>query len=383
MDKAVTENGTGSRLLGMKTTVVVVNGPGQDFLFEEVEIDGPRADEVVVRIIASGICHTDLSLREQLPAEMFPRVFGHEGAGVVEEVGADVTGIAVGDHVVLSLASCRSCAKCASGRAGYCDQTMMLNYMGFRMDGSTPYTRATGPVYGHFLGQSSLSRHAVVHSSSVIVVDKDLDLSKVAPFGCGFQTGAGAILNVAQPGPGDSVVVYGVGAVGLAAVAAAKASGVQTIVAVDLMAGRLEAAEKLGAIGVDPAALGDVSVVDRVKELTGGGASYGVETTAVPTVIKQAAQSLGIQGTLVVLGLDMTQPEFPIDAIDILQNGKIIRGSVEGDSDPLEMVPRMLRMHAEGTFPVDELVTTYPFTEINAAIADVLAGKVVKPVLVW
>lgn len=367
----------------MRTTVAVVNAPGQDFLFEEVEIDGPRADEVVVRILASGICHTDLSLREQLPAEMFPRVFGHEGAGVVEAVGDEVSGIAVGDHVVLSIASCRTCAKCEAGLAGYCEQTMMLNYMGFRMDGSTAYTRATGPVYGHFLGQSSLSRHAVVHASSVIVVDKDLDLSKIAPFGCGFQTGVGAILNVAQPEPGDSVVVYGVGAVGLAAVAAAKASGVETVIAVDLAASRLAEAEKLGAIGVDPAALGDVTVVDKVKELTGGGAAYGVETTAIPEVIKQAAQSLRVQGTLVVLGLDMTKPEFPIDAVDILQNGKIIRGSIEGDSDPQEMVPRMLRLHAEGKLPITDLVTTYPFTEIDTAIADVLAGKVVKPVLVW
>ena len=367
----------------MRTTVAVVNGPGQEFLFEEVEVDGPRADEVLVRILASGVCHTDLSLRETLPEEMFPRVFGHEGAGVVEEVGADVTGIEVGDHVVLSLASCRTCAKCRSGQTGYCEQALVLNYMGFRTDGSTAYARASGPVYGHFLGQSSLSRHAVVHASSVIVVDSDLDLSKVAPFGCGFQTGAGAILNVARPGPHDSVVVYGVGAVGLAAVAAAKASGVETVVAVDLTPSRLEVAERLGAIGVNPSELGEVSVVDRVKELTDGGAAYGVETTAVPAVIKQAAQSLAVQGTLVVLGLDMSQPEFPVDAIDILQNGKVIRGSIEGDSDPQEMVPRMLRMLADGTLPLDELVTTYPFTEINAAISDVLEGKVVKPVLVW
>src|SRR6478752_2748589 len=284
----------------MRTTVAVVNAPGEPFVFEEVEVDGPRADEVLVRIVATGLCHTDISLRDTLSAEMFPRVFGHEGAGVVEEVGSEVTGIEVGDHVVLSLASCRTCAKCTSGHTGYCEQAMILNYMGFRMDGSTSYARASGPVYGHFLGQSSLSRHAVVHSSSVIVVDKDLDLAKVAPFGCGFQTGAGAILNVAQPGPGDSVVVYGVGAVGLAAIAAAKASGVETVIAVDLQASRLEVAEKLGAIGVNPSTLGDVSVVDKVKEITGGGAAYGVETTAVPAVIKQAAQSLRVQGTLVV-----------------------------------------------------------------------------------
>lgn len=367
----------------MRTTVAVVNGPGQDFHLEEVEVDGPRADEVLVRIVATGLCHTDISLRDTLPEEMFPRVFGHEGAGVVEEVGGDVTGIAVGDHVVLSLASCRDCPRCRAGLAGYCEQTLMLNYMGFRMDGSTTYSREAGPVYGSFFGQSSFARHAVVSASSVVVVDPALDLTRVAPFGCGFQAGAGAVLNVARPREDDSVVVYGVGAVGLAAVAAATASGVRTVVAVDLVESRLDAARKLGATGVNPAELGEVTVVDRVKELTGGGASYGVETTAVPSVVKEAAQSLGVQGTLVVLGLDMTRPEFPVDAIDILQNGKVVRGSVEGDSDPLEMVPRMLRMHAEGRFPVDDLVTTYPFAEINTAVADVLAGKVVKPVLVW
>jgi aryl-alcohol dehydrogenase len=367
----------------MRTTVAVVNGPGEDFVFEEVEVDGPRADEVLVRIVATGLCHTDISLRDTLPAEMFPRVFGHEGAGVVEEVGAGVTDIAVGDHVVLSLASCRACAKCDAGLAGYCEQTLMLNYMGFRMDGSTSYSREAGPVYGHFFGQSSFSQHAVALATSVVVVDPELDLTTFAPYGCGFMAGSGSVLNVLDPGPDDSVVVYGVGAVGLAAVAAAKARGVRTIVAVDLLASRLEAAATYGAVGVDPGALDGVTVADRVKELTGGGATYGVETTAVPSVIKEAAQSLGVQGTLVVLGLDMSRPEFPVDAIDLLQNGKIVRGSVEGDSDPLEMVPRMIRMNAEGAFAMEDLVTTYPFTEINTAIADVVSGKVIKPVLVW
>lgn len=367
----------------MQTTVAIVNEPGQDFTFEEVEIDGPRADEVLVRIVASGLCHTDLSLRDSLPAEMFPRVFGHEGAGVVEEVGSEVNGIAVGDHVVMSLRSCRTCARCLAGQVGYCENTLMLNYMGFRMDGSTTYSRPAGPVYGSFFGQSSFAQHAIATADNIVVVDRELDLTRIAPYGCGFQTGAGAVLNVLQPRPDDSLVVYGVGAVGLAAVAAAQASGVKTIVAVDLLPSRLEAAARYGAIGVNPAELGETSVVDRVKELTGGGASYGVETTAVPSVLKEAAQSLGVLGQLVVLGLDMNKAEFPVDAIDLLQNGKVIRGSVEGDSDPLEMVPRMLRMTAEGNFDVDALITTYPFTEINTAVADVLAGRVVKPVLVW
>ena len=362
----------------MRTTVAVVNEQGADFALEELELEGPRADEVLVRIVATGLCHTDIHLKGFLPAEMFPNVFGHEGAGVVEEVGADVAGIAVGDHVVLSFRSCRSCPSCAPGMVGYCEQSLLLNYMGMRMDGSTTYSRDGAPVFGSFFGQSSLSAHALAYADNCVVVDKSVDLTKVAPYGCGFQTGAGTVLNVLEPGPADSLVVYGVGAVGLAALAAARHLGTGTLVAVDPLASRREAAERYGAIGVDPTT---ETVVDRVRELTGGGATYGIDTTAISEVVKQAQQSLRARGTLVALGLGAE--EYAIDAIDLLQSGKVIRSSVEGDSDPQEMVPRLIQLNADGEFDVDDLVTTYPFTEINAAVADVLAGKVVKPVLVW
>ena len=362
----------------MRTTVAVVNEQGADFALEELELEGPRADEVLVRIVATGLCHTDIHLKGFLPAEMFPNVFGHEGAGVVEEVGADVAGIAVGDHVVLSFRSCRSCPSCAAGMVGYCEQSLLLNYMGMRMDGSTTYSRDGAPVFGSFFGQSSLSAHALAYADNCVVVDKSVDLTKVAPYGCGFQTGAGTVLNVLEPGPADSLVVYGVGAVGLAALAAARHLGTGTLVAVDPLASRREAAERYGAIGVDPTT---ETVVDRVRELTGGGATYGIDTTAISEVVKQAQQSLRARGTLVALGLGAE--EYAIDAIDLLQSGKVIRSSVEGDSDPQEMVPRLIQLNADGEFDVDDLVTTYPFTEINAAVADVLAGKVVKPVLVW
>ena len=365
----------------MKTTVAIVNEPGQPFLLEEVEIDEPRADEVLVRIVATGLCHTDLSLRDTLPAEMFPRVFGHEGAGVVEQVGADVSGIVVGDHVLMSFRSCRECAKCAEGLVGYCDQSLMINYMGFRMDGSTTHHRDGDPVYGSFFGQSSMAKHAIAYADNCVVVDKDLDLATLAPYGCGFQTGAGTVLNIFEPGPDDSLVVFGCGAVGLAAIVAGKASGCGTIVAVDLLASRLEVAQKYGAVAVDPTTLGEQSVVEKVKELTGGGASYAIDTTAISAVVKQAQQSLAMRGTLVALGLGAE--EYAIDAIDLLQSGKVIRSSVEGDSDPQEMIPRLIAMRAAGDFDVDALVTTYSFDQIQQAIDDVTSGAVVKPVLVW
>ncbi|GGO70617.1 NAD(P)-dependent alcohol dehydrogenase [Nocardioides deserti] len=369
----------------MRTTAAVVNGPGQDFVLEDVELEGPRADEVLVRIVATGLCHTDVTMASMLPAEMYPNVFGHEGAGVVEAVGPDVTGIEVGDHVVLSFRSCRRCDRCRAGEVGYCDSSLLLNYMGMRMDGSTAYSRESGPVFSNFFGQSSFSRHAIAYADNCVVVDQELDLTRVAPYGCGFQTGAGTVLNVLQPGPGDSLVVWGVGAVGLAAIAAAATTGTGTVVAVDLMDSRLEQAAALGAVVVNPSALaaeeGAPSVVDRVKELTGGGATYAIDTTAVPAVVKQAQQALGIRGVLVVLGLGAE--EYQLDAIDMLQNGKVVKGSIEGDSDPQEMVPRLIAMNAAGELPVDDWIRTYPFEEIGTAVADLHDGKVVKAVLVW
>jgi len=364
----------------MKTTVAVVNEKGGDFSLEELELEGPRDDEVLVRIVATGICHTDIHLKDTLPDEMgWPRVFGHEGAGVVEAVGPGVGGVEVGDHVVLSFRSCRACANCAGGLVGYCEASPLLNYLGMRTDGSTTYSRDGSPVFGNFFGQSSLAMHAIAYADNCVVIDKSADLTKVAPYGCGFQTGAGTVLNVLKPGPAESLVVYGVGAVGLAALAAAKHLKVGTTVAVDPMQSRRDAAAKYGAVGVDPTGAQDA--VEKVKELTGGGASYAIDTTAISAVVKQAQLSLRSRGTLIALGLGAE--EYTIDAIDLLMSGKVIRSTVEGDSDPLEMVPRLIGLNAAGEFDVDGLIATYPFSEINTAVADVLAGKVVKPVLVW
>jgi aryl-alcohol dehydrogenase len=366
----------------MKTTVALVESPGADFTLAEVDLDGPRDDEVLVRIVATGLCHSDVTIRSLLPAEMFPNVFGHEGAGVVEEVGSDVTGIEVGDHVVLSLRSCRTCGQCRAGQYGHCEQGLFINYMGMRMDGSTTYTHDGQAVFGSFFGQSSFSRHAIAYADNCVVVgkftDAGLDLARLGPYGCGFQTGVGTMLNVANPSADQSVVVFGAGSVGLAALAAGRTTGA-TMVAVDPLASRREIAASYGALVVDPNDLGEVTIVDKVKELTGGGASYGIDTTAVPAVVKAAQQSLAVRGTLIAIGLGAE--EYPIDAVDLLQNGKTIRSSLEGDADPLEFIPRMLGMADE--LDLDRLVTPYPFDQINQAIADSASGKVVKPVLVW
>jgi aryl-alcohol dehydrogenase len=362
----------------MKTTVALVESPGQPFTLAEVELEGPREDEVLVRIVATGLCHSDVTMSSYLPAEMFPNVFGHEGAGVVEEVGANVTGIAVGDHVVLSLRSCRTCAQCSAGFYGFCEQGLFINYMGMRMDGSTTYTRDGAGVFGSFFGQSSFSQHAIAYADNCIVVDKALELARLGPFGCGFQTGVGTMLNAANPSAGESVVVYGAGSVGLSAIAAGRTIGVTTV-AVDPLASRRELAESYGALTIDPNDLGGATIVEKVKEVTGGGANYGIDTTAIPEVVKAAQQSLAVRGTLIAIGLGAE--EYPIDAVDLLQNGKVIKSSLEGDADPLEFIPRMLGMADD--LDLDRLITPYPFDQINEAIADSASGKVVKPVLVW
>ncbi|MGN0064842.1 MAG: NAD(P)-dependent alcohol dehydrogenase [Nocardioides sp.] len=365
----------------MKTTIALSPAPQAPFDLVEADLDEPRDDEVLVRIVASGLCHTDVSVRDMLPAEMFPRVFGHEGAGVVEKVGAAVSGIEVGDHVVLSFDSCGACERCRAGEVGYCESTMVLNYMGCRMDGSTTVQRDGQPVGASFFGQSSFATYALTRAQNTVVVDKSHDLTRIAPYGCGFQTGAGAVLNVLQPGPGDSLVVYGAGAVGMAALAAAKGLGVTTLVAVDLHPGRLETAARLyGAVGVRGDEPGEAGLVARIKELTAGGATHAVETTGVAAVFKDATLALGIKGTVCTLALGA--PELTFDAIDLFQNGKSIRGTMEGESNPQTMVPRLLELAAAGKFEVDELLTAYPFSEINTALTDSLSGATIKPVVV-
>lgn len=365
----------------MRTTAYLVEEPGGDFILADVELEEPREDEVLIRVVATGLCHTDLTVPTMLPPEMLPTVVGHEGTGVVEKVGAAVSGIEVGDHVVMSFRSCRACGPCTAGDVGYCEQSLLLNYMGMRPDGSTTMKRGDQTVFGNFFGQSSFARHAIAYADNCVVVDKGLDLTRLAPFACGFQTGAGTVLNVLDPEPGEPIVVFGAGAVGLAAVAMARGLGVETVVVVDPVAARRTVAEEYGATVLDPMEPDAAPVEERVRALTGGGAAYAIDTTAIAPVVLQAQRALRSRGLLVALGLGA--PEYTIDAIDLLQSGKVVRSSIEGEADPLVTIPQLIGLREAGRFDVDHLVTTYPFEKIADAVADAKAGSVVKPVLVW
>ncbi|MFK0113169.1 NAD(P)-dependent alcohol dehydrogenase [Streptomyces sp. NPDC091217] len=361
----------------MRTQAAVSHGPDTGFTIEDVEISDPRPDEILVRLTAVGICHTDLVSKAQMPAGV-PAVFGHEGAGVVEAVGADVTGVRAGDHVVMSYNSCGTCVRCAAGRRAYCEQFAALNSGGRRPDGSSTLTRADGAVWSSFFGQSSFARHAIATRENVVVVPEDTDLVTAAPMGCGFQTGAGSVVNVLRPTPDSSLVVYGAGGVGLAAVMAAAALGTGTVVAVDLSKQRRDLATELGATHALDGASEDL--VEQIRELTGGGATHAFDTTGVPPVIRNAVKALTAEGSLALVGLGAG--ETAIDTMDLIGAGKTVRGSIEGDANPQDLIPLLLDWQAQGRFPAERMISTFPFEDIDEAVAR-MREDVVKPVLTF
>ncbi|MFG2937442.1 NAD(P)-dependent alcohol dehydrogenase [Streptomyces sp. NPDC048282] len=361
----------------MRTQAAVSYGPDSGFTLQDVEISDPRPDEILVRLTAAGICHTDLVTKAMMPAGV-PAVYGHEGAGVVAAVGAEVTGVRPGDRVVLSYNSCGSCARCAAGRRAYCARFAPLNNAGHRPDGSTTLTRQGTGVWSSFFGQSSFARRALATRENVIVVPEDTDLVTAAPMGCGFQTGAGSVLNILRPEPGSALVVFGCGGVGLAAVMAAAALGTGTVIAVDLAEERRALAAEVGATHTLDGAGTDL--VDRIRDLTGGGATHAFDTTGAPQVVRDAALALAPLGSLVVVGLGAA--DIGIDAMDLIGGGKTIRGSIEGDADPRDLVPLLLDWQAAGRFPAERLVTPVPFERIDEAVAR-MSADIVKPVLTF
>ena len=362
----------------MKITAALSYGADTPFEIAEVELDEPRADEVLVALTAAGVCHTDLTVRARWPVERSPIVLGHEGAGVVVAVGAAVSRVRPGDRVLMSYRSCEACPECAAGHAPYCLAFAALNTSGSRPDGSTTMARDGVPVHGSFFGQSSFASHALAYESNLVVVGDDVDLGVAAPLGCGVQTGAGAVLNVLRPGSDAALAVYGAGAVGLSAVMAAAATGVGAVVAVDPVAGRRRIAAELGATAtVDPAS---EDPVDAIRRLTGAGATHALDTTAIPAVIGQAVAGLARRGMLALVGVGPR--DVAIDVTELIGGGKTIRGVVEGDAVAQAFLPRLLELHAGGRLPLERLIRTYDFEDIDAAVADAASGVAIKPVLV-
>ncbi|WP_275466896.1 NAD(P)-dependent alcohol dehydrogenase [Streptomyces noursei] len=364
----------------MRIQAAVVESPGGPFTVrDDVVLAPPRPDEVLVKIAAAGICHTDLSTRQKWPQQLSPMVFGHEGAGVVTAVGDAVTHVGPGDNVCLSYRSCTSCGQCTAGHPAYCETGIFaLNATGTRPDGTSPLSRAGdgSTVYGSFFGQSSFATYALAHTSNVVTVPADLPPAIAAPLGCGVQTGVGTVLNVLRPPRGSSVAVFGTGSVGLTSVMTAVAEGCR-VIAVDPLAARRAKAVEFGAVAaVDPAAETDVGAA--VRDHARGGAHFAIDTTGRSDVISQALAALAQRGTLALVGVG-GRAEF--DIMTVMTKGIRIRGVIEGDAAPAAFLPDLVARYRAGLLPLDGIITEFPFHEIEEAARAAATGEVIKPVL--
>jgi aryl-alcohol dehydrogenase len=358
----------------MQIDAAVLREPAGAYAIESVELAAPRADEVLVRIVGAGMCHTDVLPRAGITP--MPIIPGHEGAGIVEAVGQEVQGVVVGDHVVMSFDSCGACTKCTGGHPAYCDTMMARNLTGRRLDWTTGVTGADGgEISSRWFGQSSFATHCIATARNVVVVDRALPLELLGPLGCGIQTGAGSILIALDVHPGSSLVVFGVGAVGLAAVMAGVVAGAATIIAVDLHEHRLTLATELGATHTIAGTATDVAA--QIQQITGGGAQYAFDTTGVPGVIGTALAGLEQTGVLGMVGVQ--QGDLVLDGLATV--GKTLIGILEGDAVPQEFIPRMIRLWQDGRFPFDRLIETFPLSRINDAEHSSLSGGAIKPVL--
>jgi aryl-alcohol dehydrogenase len=358
----------------------VVRDKGGPFRIETLTLEEPRRDEVLVRIVATGMCHTDMVARDKVYDVPHPIVLGHEGAGVVEAVGEDVRKVAPGDPVVLTYMWCGRCRPCYLGKVFYCENVYPLCFGGARLDKSTATRDGKGnKVHDHFFGQSSFGTVALANERNVVKVPKDAPLERLGPLGCGIQTGAGAVMNALRVRPGTSFVVFGAGAVGLSAVMAARICGATTIIAADVVPSRLETARELGATHVVNSK--ETNPVDAIKELTGGGADFSLEATGIPAVLRQAIDAIGVLGKCGIVGAAKLGAEASFDVNDVMIPGKKVQGILQGESVPDVFIPQLVDLHMQGRFPYDRLVKFYKLEDINQAAEDSEKGVTVKPVI--
>ena len=344
----------------------VLRTPGRPLKIERLEMEGPRDDEVLVRLVASGICHTDIDFCES--GGSGPVVLGHEGSGVVERIGKMVKGIKPGDHVVLSYQSCGRCQPCRRGHPAGCQRFWEANFGFARLDGTNALR---GGVRGHFFGQSSFATHALATMRNLVKVPKLLPLELLAPLGCGLQTGAGTVMNSLAVRAGSSIAVFGTGSVGLAAVMAARIVKAKTIIAVDINHRRLKLAHELGATHSINNRRSDLAA--SIKAITGSGVDYIVESTADHEMEQFAAELLNPGGKAALLS--------GASAPGLLPEGRQVLSVIQGDAVPQKFIPKLIKLHQGGRFPFDRLVKFYDFTKINRAIADSKRGTTIKPVL--
>lgn len=345
---------------------------------EELSLGAPREGEVLVRIAAASLCHSDLSVVNGDRVRPLPMALGHEAVGVVEETGPGVRRFAAGDHVALVFVpSCGFCRDCAAGRPALCERAAAANGSGGLLHGPTLLTDASGAPVHHQLGVSAFSEHAVLAQESLVPIPKDVPFAVASMFGCAVLTGAGAVINTASARPGESVVVYGLGGVGLSAVLGARAAGAYPVVAVDPVLEKRELALRLGAShAFAPEEAG------AVRELTGGGAGVAVEAVGSPKVMADALSAVARGGRVVSVGLPAPDRVLEVPALAFAGEGKSLIGSYMGDAVPRRDVPRFLDLWRAGLMPVELMHTgTLPLADVNTALEELASGRAIRQVL--
>jgi aryl-alcohol dehydrogenase len=365
----------------MKVRAAVLRTSGAPLEIEDVLLEAPRPTEVRVRVVATGVCHTDMVVRDQLFPTPLPIILGHEGAGVVDAVGSAVTTVQPGDHVVMTYMSCGLCLPCETGHPAHCTHMHPLNFGGGRLDGSSSACGCGNnhAIHDHFFGQSSFSTYTIANERNVVKVSKQAPLELLGPLGCGIQTGAGSVLNALRVEAGSSFAAFGAGAVGLAAVMAAKVAGATTIIAVDVTPSRLELALELGATHVINSREEDP--VQRIQAITQGGVNYSLECSGRSEVLRQAIDALTTLGTCGIVGATKMGTEVAFNINDVMIPGKRIMGIVQGDVVANAFIPKLVDLYLQGRFPFDKLCKFYAFDEVNQAMADSERGVTIKPIL--
>ncbi|KRM30452.1 aryl-alcohol dehydrogenase [Agrilactobacillus composti DSM 18527 = JCM 14202] len=364
----------------MKITAAVVEKQGDPFVIkDDIELAPMGPDDVQVHMVASGICHSDEALRIGDAVIGYPIILGHEGSGIVEKVGANVQNFEPGDHVVLSFYACRNCDNCLKGMPTQCLHYAENNLSGVRPDGTDHFTE-NGEKLADMFDQSSFTTTTVVREANCVKVPKDLDLRRLGPLGCGYVTGSGTVLNTLKPKPGDTIAVFGTGAVGLAAMMAGRISGCTSVIAVDIVDSRLELAKELGATHAINSKNEDP--VAAIKKLTGDyGVDFTVDTTGVTQVMEDSIKALNQGGVSACIAV--TSHHIDVDTWnDLCVDDKSVIGVNMGDSIPQIDIPRLIRFYRQGVFDFDKTEKFYKFDQINEANADSGSGKTIKPVLI-
>ncbi|MDR7554640.1 MAG: zinc-binding dehydrogenase [Armatimonadota bacterium] len=350
-------------------------------LVDEVEVLGPGPGEVLVEVVAAGVCHSDLSVIDGSRPRVMPMALGHEAAGVVREIGPGVGDVRPGDHVVFSFVpACGRCEFCLVGRPALCERGNAANAAGSLLDGSRHFVDGAGRILHHHLGVSAFSRFTVAAQESLVPLDADVPLETAALFGCAVVTGVGAVVNTARVPAGASVAVFGLGGVGLSAVMGARAVGASPIVAVDVVPVKLELARRLGATAVVDARHQDP--VQAIKELTRGGAAWVFESVGSERVLVQAFQATRRGGTTVAIGLPHPERLFSVPAVTLAAEERTVMGSYMGSAVPRRDIPRFIAMHRAGLLPVEALRSrTVALSEINEAFDALAQGEVVRQIV--